>query len=61
MEGASLSITVTVKLQLFVLPAASVTLNVFVVVPTGNVVPLANPAVCVVAAPVQLSVPTGVV
>ena len=59
--GAWLSLTVTVKLQVLVFPVASVTLKVLVVVPTGKVALLANPAVCVVAAPVQLSVPTGVV
>ena len=35
MAGFSLSITVTVKLQSAKLPAASVALNVFVVVPIG--------------------------
>ena len=59
--GFSLSLTVTVKLQLAVFPAPSVTRNVFVVVPAGNVAPLARPAVCVVVAPGQLSVPDGVV
>jgi hypothetical protein len=43
--GSSLSVIVTVKLQLAVFPAASVTTNVFVVVPAENVVPLACPAV----------------
>ena len=53
--------TVTLKLHEAVLPDASVTLCVTVVVPIGNVDPLANPAVRVVVAPGQLSVPTGVV
>ena len=61
MTGTSLSDTVTVKEQLAVFPEASVTLNVFVVVPFGKVAPEANPAVCTVVEPVQLSVPTGAV
>jgi hypothetical protein len=56
-----LSKTVTVKLQEAVKPAASVTTNVLVVVPTGKVAPDAKPVVWVVVAPEQLSVPTGVV
>jgi hypothetical protein len=56
-----LSTTVTVKLQVVLFPAASVTSNVLVVVPTGKVAPEAKPVVCVVVAPEQLSVPTGVV
>ena len=50
---------VTVKLHDAVNPPASVTVNVFVVVPVGNVEPLGRPAVCSVVAPGQLSVPTG--
>jgi hypothetical protein len=46
--GASVSFTVTVKLQVAVLPLASVTVKLFVVVPIGNTDPLANPDVCVV-------------
>ena len=61
MLGACVSLTVTVNEQLAVLPAASVTKNVLVVTPTGNVAPLARPAVCVVVWPGQLSVPAGVV
>jgi hypothetical protein len=53
--GFSLSFTVTVKLQVAVLPAASVTTNVFVVVPLGNAEPLAKPAVCAMLEPGQLS------
>jgi len=60
-DGAWLSFTVTVKLQVLVFPVASVTLKVLVVVPTGKVAPLANPAVWVVVAPLQLSVPVGAV
>ena len=45
-SGFSVSFTVTVKLQLAVLDPASVTTNVFVVVPIGKIVPLARPAVC---------------
>ena len=59
MTGASLSTTVTVKEQTAVFPAASDTLKVLVVVPTGNAEPGGKPAVCVVVAPGQLSVPTG--
>ena len=59
--GFSVSLTVTVKEQAFVLPAPSVTWNVFVVVPFGKTEPLASPAICVVIAPGQLSVPTGAV
>ena len=43
--GSSVSFTVTSKLQVAVSPAASVTTNVLVVVPTGNVLPLESPAV----------------
>ena len=53
------SFIVTVKEQLAVLPNPSVTKKVFVVVPTGNVAPDANPAICVVIDPRQLSVPIG--
>ena len=49
----------TVKLHVAVLPAASVTLKTFVVVPTGKAAPLAKPAVCEVDGPAQLSAPTG--
>ena len=59
--GGSLSLTVTVKLHVAVLPAASVTRNTLVVTPTGKADPLANPPVCVVSDPAQLSVPTGAV
>ena len=57
--GTSASFTVTVNEQLAVLPAASVTTNVLVVVPSGKIAPEINPLVCVVTAPLQLSVPTG--
>ena len=60
-EGICVSFTVTVKLQVFVLLLASVTLKVLVVIPTGNADPLAKPAVLTVIAPVQLSVPVGAV
>ena len=59
--GFSVSLTVTVNEHDAVLPDASVTVKVFVVVPVGNVLPLACPAVCAVVAPAQLSVPVGVV
>src|SRR5438105_14456348 len=57
--GGSLSLTVTVKLHVAVLPAPSAIRISFVVTPTGKADPLANPPVCVVTAPAQLSVPTG--
>ena len=50
---------VTEKEQLDVLPTASVTKNVLVVVPNGNADPETRPAVCVVKAPEQLSAPIG--
>src|SRR5205085_4454884 len=59
--GASVSLIVIVKLHDEVFPDASVTTKVFVVTPTGNVLPLARPVVCAVVAPMQLSVPTGAV
>jgi hypothetical protein len=43
--GFSVSFTVTVKEQVAVLPLASVTSNVFVVVPTGKELPLGKPPV----------------
>ena len=43
--GAWISLTDTVKLQLFEFPAASVAVKVFVVIPTGKVAPLGVPAV----------------
>ena len=60
MVGASLSVTVTVKEQVAVPPTA-VTTKVLVVAPTGKLAPLAKPAVWLVEAPGQLSVPTGAV
>jgi hypothetical protein len=45
MLGASLSATVTVKLQVSELPAASVATKVLVVTPTGKALPLAKPAI----------------
>ena len=59
MLGSSLSVMVTVNEHVAVLPLASVTLKVLVVVPTGNVAPLAKPAVWIVVGPEQLSEPTG--
>ena len=55
-----MSLTVTVKEQVVEFPAASVTRKVFKTFPLGKLAPLGNPEVCVVVAPVQLSVPTGV-
>ena len=46
--------------QVAVLLAPSVTLKVLVVTPTGKLAPEARPAVWVVLAPEQLSVPNGV-
>ena len=59
--GSSVSFTVTVKEQVAVLPEASVTKKVFVVVPTGKTLPEGSPAVWVVVAPAQLSAPIGAV
>ena len=53
--GAWLSFTVTVNEQVAVLPEASVTRKLFVVVPIGNVDPEARPAVRVTTCPGQLS------
>ncbi len=58
-NGAWVSFTVTVKAQVALLLAPSVTLKVFVVTPTGNVAPEARPVIRVVVWPEQLSVPTG--
>ena len=60
MAGSCVSLTVTVKAQVAVLLAPSVTLKVFVVVPTGNEDPDGKPEVWIVVWPEQLSVPTGV-
>src|SRR5258708_31978294 len=49
--GGSASLTVTVQLQMFVLPLPSVTLKLLVGVPLGKVEPLENPASCVSGAP----------
>ena len=57
--GESVSTTVTVEEHVAVAPEASVTWNTFVVVPMGNVDPLARPLVRLVV-DAQLSVPTGV-
>ena len=59
--GSCVSVTVTVKAQVAVLLAPSVTLNVLVVTPTGNDAPEAEPEVWIVLWPEQLSVPAGVV
>ncbi len=45
-SGSSLSITVTSKLSVVMLPAASLTSKTLVVVPTGNNDPLGKPAIC---------------
>ena len=59
--GAVASVTATVKEQLAVAPLAAVTVKVLVVVPIGNNVPDAKPAVRTVVAPGQLSEPVGAV
>ncbi len=55
MVGFSLSVTMTSKEQLAVLPDASVTIKVLVVVPMGKVAPEASPADWVTVCPGQLS------
>ena len=59
--GACVSLTVTVKLQLLLLPAASVTSKVLIVAPFEKAEPLGRPAVWIVVWPGQLSVPAGAV
>ncbi len=54
MVGFSLSVTMTSKEHLAVLPDASVTIKVLVVVPMGNVAPEASPADWVTVCPGQL-------
>ena len=49
--GASVSFTVTLKLQVYVVPALSVASKTLVVVPTGKMLPLGNPAVWCKALP----------
>jgi len=56
--GFSSSLTVTVKLQVLVLPEASVAVQLTVVVPTVNIEPLAG--LHTVLAPGQLSVGAGI-
>ena len=51
--------TVTLKEQPAVLPAASVTVNVLVVVPTGKRLPEGRPAVWSMLAPGRLSLKAG--
>ena len=53
-----MSATLMMKEQVAVPPTA-VTMKVLVVRPTGKLEPLAKPAVWLVEAPGQLSVPTG--
>ena len=60
-EGASPSLTVTVKLHVVELPAPSVTRKTLLVTPMGKEVPLLCPVILTVVEPVQLSVPVGVV
>ena len=48
--------TLTVKVQVAVLPLASVAVKLFEVEPTGKVDPLANPEVWARLPPAQLSV-----
>ena len=49
------------KEQVAELPDASVTRKVLVVTPSGKLPPEANPVVCTVIGPEQLSAPTGAV
>lgn len=56
-----MSTTVTENEHVAVVPPASVTRKVFVVAPTEKDAPLGAPAICVVVAPEQLSVPFGAV
>ena len=59
--GSSLSITMTVKEQVVLLPEPSVLLNETVVMPLGKAEPLTGPAVCTRVGTSQLSlVTTGV-
>lgn len=58
-RGDSASDTVTLKEHVLVRPAASVAVNVWLVLPTGKALPLARPAVCNVDTPGQLSAPMG--
>ena len=59
MTGFSLYVTVTVKLHVAVLFAASITTKVLIVVPTGNIEPLGKPRVWVIVAPEQVFVNEG--
>ena len=59
MTGAWASFTVTVKEQVAVKAAPSLTLRVTLVVPTGKMAPLARPLAKVTVAPGQLSVTVG--
>ena len=59
--GSWVSCIVTVKEQFAVLPEASVTTNVLVVIPTGNASPEGIPEVCCVTASGQLSEPIGAI
>ena len=63
MPGNTLSVTVTLKLQVLILPAPSVARHVTFVLPLGKVDPLAGPLtfVTVGAGVIQLSVAVGVV
>ena len=61
MIGPCVSDTVTVKAQVAVFPAPSVTRKPLVVEPTGNMLPDNKPDVCVVFGLEQLSVPTGAI
>ena len=59
--GLSLSITVTVKLEAYELPLASVAVYVTIVVPTENTPPFDVPAVCAIECPEQLSAEVGAI
>jgi hypothetical protein len=49
--GGSVSLMVTLKLQVAVLPLRSVTSKVLTVVPMGKAAPLGSPVVCFSTAP----------
>ena len=59
MTGFSVSLIVTVKLQVLLFPLASLAVQVTVVVPTTNVLPLAGRQAILVTAQLSLAVAAG--
>jgi hypothetical protein len=59
--GFCVSLTVTVNMQLAINPAPSVTVHVTVVVPFGNIEPVAGEHTTAPGGSGQLSLPVGVV